>query len=64
MDLLYFICCKLPFLIMTFLTTTVPTYDIPQSPILLLGFAGILVALVTLYVANRKYFNSPFNEDN
>jgi len=49
---------------MTFLTTTVPTYDIPQSPILLLGFAGILVALVTLYVANRKYFNSPFNEDN
>jgi len=39
--------------------TAIPTYDFPQSPILLLGFAGIVVAMVTLYVVNVKYFNSP-----
>ena len=48
---------------MLFLTTTVPTYDLPKSPILLLGFAGILLALVTLYIANRDYFGSPLNQD-
>ena len=42
----------------------IPTYDFPSSPILLIGFAGIIVALAVLYVANRKYFSSPFNEDN
>ncbi len=40
----------------------IPTYDFPQSPILLLGFAGIVVALITLYVVNVKYFNSPLNK--
>ena len=40
----------------------VPFYDFPQSPILLLGFAGIVVALITLYVVNVKYFNSPLNK--
>ena len=43
---------------------SVPFYDFPQSPILLIGFAGIVTALAVLYVANRKYVNSPFNEDN
>ena len=38
----------------------VPFYDIPQSPILLLGFAGIVVTLFTLYTVNKAYFNSPF----
>ncbi|ADO98453.1 hypothetical protein PRSM4_069 [Prochlorococcus phage P-RSM4] len=42
----------------------IPFYDFPKSPILILGFFGIVVALVTLYVVNVKYFNSPFNEDN
>ncbi len=42
---------------------SVPFYDFPQSPILLIGFAGIVTALAVLYVANRKYFNSPLNED-
>ena len=51
------------FFMMTFLTTAVPTYDLPQSPILLLGFAGILLALVTLYIVNRDYFGSPLNPD-
>ena len=39
---------------------TIPTYDIPASPILLVGFAGIAVALFTLYTVNKAYFNSPF----
>jgi|TARA_X000000368_G_scaffold364694_1_gene310555 hypothetical protein len=42
----------------------VPFYDIPKSPILLIGFFGILVAIVTLYTVNKAYFNSPFNLDN
>jgi len=40
--------------------TTIPTYDIPASPILLVGFAGIAVALFTLYTVNKAYYNSPF----
>ena len=43
------------------LMTNVPYYDIPASPILLLGFAGIAVALFTLYTVNKAYFNSPLN---
>ena len=42
----------------------VPFYDFPQSPILILGFFGILVALFTVYTVNKAYFNSPFNDDN
>ena len=42
----------------------IPTYDIPHSPILLMGFAGIAVALFTLYTVNKAYFNSPFREQN
>ena len=41
----------------------VPFYDFPQSPILIIGFFGILTALIVLYVANRDYFNSPLNRD-
>ena len=41
----------------------VPVYDFPNSPILLLGFSGILVALVTLFITYIKYFNSPLNRD-
>ena len=43
--------------------TLIPTYDFPSSPILWLGFMGIIVALAVLFVANSDYFNSPFNED-
>ena len=41
----------------------VPVYDFPNSPILLLGFFGILVALTTLFITYKKYFNSPLNKD-
>ena len=42
---------------------TIPTYDFPQSPILITGFFGILFTLILLYVVNRDYFNSPLNRD-
>ena len=41
----------------------VPVYDFPNSPILILGFFGILVAIATLFIAYSKYFNSPLNRD-
>ena len=45
------------------LEMTVPVYDIPQSPILIVGFLGIMFTLVLLYFVNRDYFGSPLNED-
>ena len=41
----------------------VPVYEIPESPILIAGFFGILLTLVVLYIVNRDYFGSPLNED-
>ena len=41
----------------------VPVYDFPNSPILILGFFGILIALVTLFISYKIYFNSPLNRD-
>jgi len=41
----------------------VPFYDFPQSPILIIGFLGIMFTLVLLYFVNRAYFGSPLNED-
>jgi hypothetical protein len=41
----------------------VPFYDFPQSPILIIGFLGIMFTLVLLYFVNRAYFESPLNED-
>ena len=43
---------------------TIPTYDFPQSPILIIGFFGIMFTLVLLYFVNRAYFDSPLNMDN
>ena len=41
----------------------VPVYDFPNSPILNIGFLGILIAITTLFIAYNKYFNSPLNRD-
>ena len=41
----------------------VPVYDLPNSPILILGFFGIFVAILTLFITYNKYFNSPLNRD-
>ena len=48
---------------MIFSTTSIPQYDLPQSPILIIGFFGILFTLVLLYFVNNAYFNSPLNQD-
>ena len=45
------------------LSTTIPQYDLPQSPILIIGFFGIFFTLVLLYFVNRAYFDSPLTED-
>ena len=42
---------------------SIPFYDFPSSPILIIGAIGIVVAMVVFFLAYRKYFNSPFNKE-
>ncbi len=42
---------------------SIPFYEFPSSPILIIGAAGILVALAVFFVAFQKYFNSPLNKE-
>ena len=42
---------------------SIPFYDFPSSPILIIGALGIAVAIVVFYVAYQKYFNSPLNKE-
>ena len=42
---------------------SVPFYDIPSSPLLIIGAFGIVVALVVFFLAYQKYFNSPLNKE-
>ena len=42
---------------------TIPFYDFPSSPILIIGALGISVAIVVFFVAYQKYFNSPLNRE-
>tara|TARA_B100000287_G_scaffold193610_1_gene182809 strand:+ start:489 stop:716 length:228 start_codon:yes stop_codon:yes gene_type:complete len=42
---------------------SVPFYDFPTSPLLIIGVIGILVALAVFFIAYQKYFNSPFNNE-
>jgi len=42
---------------------SVPFYDFPSSPILIIGAIGIAVAIVVFFVAYQKYFNSPLNRE-
>ena len=43
--------------------SSIPFYDFPSSPILLIGALGIAVAIVVFFVAYQKYFNSPINRE-
>ena len=45
------------------LLLSVPFYDFPSSPILIIGAIGIVVALTVFFLAYQKYFNSPFNKE-
>ena len=42
---------------------SVPFYDFPSSPLLIIGALGIVVAIAVFFLAYRKYFNSPFNNE-
>ena len=42
---------------------SVPFYDFPSSPILIIGAIGIAVALAVFFVSFQKYFNSPLNKE-
>ena len=42
---------------------SIPFYDFPSSPILIIGALGITVAMVVFFVAYQKYFNSPLNRE-
>ena len=42
---------------------SVPFYDFPSSPILIIGAIGIVIALAVFFLAYQKYFNSPFNKE-
>ena len=45
------------------LLLSVPFYDFPSSPILIIGAIGIVVALAVFFLSYNKYFNSPFNKE-
>ena len=42
---------------------SIPFYDFPSSPILIIGALSIAVAIVVFLVAYQNYFNSPFNKE-
>ena len=42
---------------------SIPFYDFPSSPILIIGALGIAVAIAVFVVAYQKYFNSPLNKE-
>ena len=42
---------------------SIPFYDFPSSPILIIGSIGITVAILLFFVAYQKYFNSPLNRE-
>ena len=42
---------------------SIPYYDFPSSPILIVGALGIAIALAVFFVAYQKYFNSPLNKE-
>ena len=40
---------------------SVPFYDFPSSPLLIIGAIGIFTAIAVFFLAYQKYFDSPFN---
>jgi len=42
---------------------SIPFYDFPSSPILIIGGLGIAVAIAVFFVTYQKYFNSPLNKE-
>jgi len=42
---------------------SIPFYDFPSSPILIIGALGIAVAIAVFFVSYQKYFNFPLNKE-
>ncbi len=42
---------------------SVPSYEFPSSPLLIIGALGIVVAISVFFLTYQKYFNSPFNKE-
>ena len=42
---------------------SIPFYDFPSSPILIIGALGITVAIAVFFISYQKYFNSPLNKE-
>ena len=42
---------------------SIPFYDFPSSPILIIGALGIATAIAVFFVSYQKYFNSPLNRE-
>ncbi|MBO8232547.1 M protein [Prochlorococcus marinus str. MU1402] len=42
---------------------SIPFYDFPSSPILIIGALGIAVAVAVFWFSYQKYFNSPMNKE-
>ena len=42
---------------------TIPFYNLPSSPLLIIGGLGITLAIAVFLVAYQKYFNSPLNRE-
>ena len=45
------------------LLLSIPFYDFPSSPLLIIGALGIVVAMAVFYLAYQQYFNSPLNKE-
>ena len=42
---------------------SIPFYDFPRSPILIIGALGIAIAIAVFFIAYQKYFSSPLNKE-
>ena len=42
---------------------SIPFYDFPSSPLLIIGALGIVLAIIVFVLAYQKYFNSPLNNE-
>ena len=42
---------------------SIPFYDFPSSPVLIIAALGITLAILVFFVSYQKYFNSPMNRE-
>ena len=42
---------------------SIPFYDFPSSPILIIGALGIALTITVFFIDKKKYFKSPLNKE-